>query len=1025
MAMPRGLVDRLMTPPAHLRLSSRAASFLAILFLLLLPPVFFWRETLGRVTLADQDAVFWFYPIYALVAEQLRAGHLPLWNPLMYSGTPLFAQWQAGVLDPLNWIYLLSTSSRAMTIAQEASFALALLATFGYTRRLGLTRRASVVAAVIYALSGFAVARTIYPGLLHIVALTPLVLYFIERLAQRGRWRDAIGGALIVAWQIFAAHPQPFLYSSLLAAGYVLFCGFLRRREPDARAMFVSDTATSDGEARLPAALHRWRFLGQCAVMFAAGVLLAAVQLIPAWEFVSQSVRQRVPYEFFTLHSLHPLTLLTTLFPFFHGQGKAIYHLPYWGPYWHSNEAQIYLGVLALSLAAAGAFYAWRERSRVGMFWSFAAVAGVMLSLGKYAGPVAWMLYRVPVLSDFRSPNRHWMEVTLAIAVLAGYAVDRLLRQDARAVARPAQIIAGLLTAGCCLVGAFVLWRKDLAEAIIRALPDLGNLPRGFLQPAGAEFYLPMISAMAALVMLLVFTSARRRQRWYGLLLALLLVDFHLYAAFAPINNPDKLEALIGKAMPEALVDQQNERAPPRYHVVLNPAAGEFNPYWFYGYEMATGYDPLVSTRYKTFSGIDEAGRSHLQTMLDARDRTLDLLNVRYLLVAPQFLGQLAAGSAPTAAGSKRIELGGIAFADDQSSAVDLRAGQQASFSADEGIGEALAIVSALANAAEVADGEEVAEIVIGCGPGERWTASLRAGRETAEWAYERADVRTRIRHARAPVAENYPGDASASFEAHSYLARITLPPEVASCGSARFVQISSKARGQVALSLKRLAFYDSASGRSVPLRRTVTSPLTDVARWRELPMRSSVPAYQGFRIYENLRALPRVWLTERVVPLAESEQLRLIHGRMADAGGQVFDPLSTALVEPDVAARLDQALLKPSGDSAGVSEKEPDRGWVKIVSRQPAAIVMEAEAARPTMLVLSEITFPGWRAKVDGQETELWRVNYLLRGVALTPGRHRVELVYWPRSLLVGAAVSIVTALGLLLSGLRSRRRS
>ncbi len=47
---------------------------------------------------------------------------------------------------------------------------------------------------------------------------------------------------------------------------------------------------------------------------------------------------------------------------------------------------------------------------------------------------------------------------------------------------------------------------------------------------------------------------------------------------------------------------------------------------------MATGYDPLVNQRYKKFSGIDEAGRSNLLTMLSDRDRTLDLLNVGFVL---------------------------------------------------------------------------------------------------------------------------------------------------------------------------------------------------------------------------------------------------------------------------------------------------------------------------------------------------------------------------------------------------------
>src|SRR5262245_27070229 len=141
----------------------------------------------------------------------------------------MFAEWQAGALDPINWIYLIETTSRALTFSLEISFAIALLATFSYTRSLGFNRRAAIVSAVIYSLSGFAVGRSLYPGFLRIVALAPFVLYFAEKLYQQGRWRYVAGGALIVAWQVFAAHPQPLVYSSLLACAYALFCALFRK----------------------------------------------------------------------------------------------------------------------------------------------------------------------------------------------------------------------------------------------------------------------------------------------------------------------------------------------------------------------------------------------------------------------------------------------------------------------------------------------------------------------------------------------------------------------------------------------------------------------------------------------------------------------------------------------------------------------------------------------------------------------------------------------------------------------------
>jgi Bacterial membrane protein YfhO len=819
-----------------LSISPRRADLLSFAFLLLLPLLFFWRETLGYFTLGTADVIFWFYPIWKLAVEQVKSGQLPLWNPYNYSGTPLFAQWQPGLLDPFNWIQLLGPSSRTLTISQQASFSVALLGMFMFARQLGMMRRASIVSAVIYALNGYLVARTIYPGLLHITALMPLVLLCTERLYQTGSRRAVVFGGLIVAWQILAGHPQPLLYSSLLASAYAIFCAFLRRTQsPD----FQIDPAnTGSGPAATQhSGAARMRFLIRFAMMFIIGIALSAVQLMPAWEVANQSERHRVPYEIFGMNSIHPITLLTTIFPFFHGGGNAIYQLPYWGNYWNHHETQIYLGVLALSLAISAAFCFWRERSRLILFWSGVPIVACVLALGIYLEPIARIVYQIPLLNLFRSPGRHWMEVAMAVAILAGYAVNHILRGGGQAAARVVQIVASVLTLLTAAIGGFILWRRDQAEAFIRGLPEMGFLSQGFLQQAGPEFYLPIISSVFLLAVLLTFVRTGRPGRWYLLLLSFLIIDFSLYAAFAPINRPGKLESgkyesPIGKSILPELAAQQSEHNPIRYHVLINPGPIAFNPYWFYGHEMATGYDPLINTRYNRFSSIDEVGRSTLPTLLAARDRTLDLLNVHYLLIPRRML------------------------------------------------------------------------------------------------------------------------DAS------------------------------------------------------------IRDCLRDNARWREFTVTTPDPGGHDMSVYQNTKALPRVWLVNRVELQPDHQQLQLIRGDTIEANGSAFDPLKTALIDPSDATKLDRSLLdyaETKHDEAG--SKIPGEP-VEIRERKTSRMIISADITRPSLLVMSEPVFPGWHARVDGREVELLRVNYLLRGIELAPGRHNVEIFYWPSSLTLGGIISGLTAL-------------
>jgi uncharacterized membrane protein YfhO len=95
--------------------------------------------------------------------------------------------------------------------------------------------------------------------------------------------------------------------------------------------------------------------------------------------------------------------------------------------------------------------------------------------------------------------------------------------------------------------------------------------------------------------------------------------------------------------------------------------------------------------------------------------------------------------------------------------------------------------------------------------------------------------------------------------------------------------------------------------------------------------------------------------------------------------------------------------------EPAGTFGAADPEGRVDIVEYTPTHIVLRSAARAPAFLVLSEIFVPGWRAEVDGVATPIRRTDYVLRGLELAAGEHRIELVYAPRSLRVGAAISIL----------------
>lgn len=96
-----------------------------------------------------------------------------------------------------------------------------------------------------------------------------------------------------------------------------------------------------------------------------------------------------------------------------------------------------------------------------------------------------------------------------------------------------------------------------------------------------------------------------------------------------------------------------------------------------------------------------------------------------------------------------------------------------------------------------------------------------------------------------------------------------------------------------------------------------------------------------------------------------------------------------------------------------------------RILELSAARLRFEVDTPTPGVLVVSDTYYPGWRAEVDGESAEVVPADVALRGVAVPAGTSTVELVFRPTSVLIGAAVSSLTLLALLVAtALRSRRR-
>ena len=89
----------------------------------------------------------------------------------------------------------------------------------------------------------------------------------------------------------------------------------------------------------------------------------------------------------------------------------------------------------------------------------------------------------------------------------------------------------------------------------------------------------------------------------------------------------------------------------------------------------------------------------------------------------------------------------------------------------------------------------------------------------------------------------------------------------------------------------------------------------------------------------------------------------------------------------------------------------------IRLTSYEPNRLVYETSSAKDGVAVFSEIYYPGWQAKIDGQPVDIARADYILRVMNVPAGQHTIEMWFDPQSLHVTESIAYAS-LALLLIG-------
>lgn len=122
--------------------------------------------------------------------------------------------------------------------------------------------------------------------------------------------------------------------------------------------------------------------------------------------------------------------------------------------------------------------------------------------------------------------------------------------------------------------------------------------------------------------------------------------------------------------------------------------------------------------------------------------------------------------------------------------------------------------------------------------------------------------------------------------------------------------------------------------------------------------------------------------------------------------------------VSPRHVALVDEKFKQALGDPSTVSADST--AHVTLLSYEPNELNYEVNSSKGGVVVFSEIYYPGWTAKMDGQDIPIGRADYVLRAVQVPAGKHHIEMVFKPSSITTTETIAWISLalLMLLLAG-------
>lgn len=387
--------------------------FLILVVLILFSPVF----TASSDKMLFGDDLFRSYGFFRMFfAGAIKSGQVPWWNPYLFSGMPFIANPSVASLYPVNWLYILMPLKIAFPAITIIHICLAMFGMFFLGRRVispALSKISAIGMAIIFGLSGYMIAR-VWAGHTEIiasVAFMPWVIGLFIKTLEKPTRRLIFITALVLTVQILSGYQTIAMFTLEIVGITALLYSIKQKSLKPIMVLFLT---------------------------LATGLLLSAVQLIPAFEFMGKSIRTLdFPYSWTIQGSFVFNNFRMFINPFIYGDQYT-----FTGPAPNYHEHAAFVSVTGLILAFVAIVYGFISKLRehkktkpnggnilliLGL-GILITIFSFWISLGESAPinlhKILWTL--IPTYKNIRMPVRHLIIAVFGLSMLAGIGLNVL-----------------------------------------------------------------------------------------------------------------------------------------------------------------------------------------------------------------------------------------------------------------------------------------------------------------------------------------------------------------------------------------------------------------------------------------------------------------------------------------------------------------------------------------------------------------------------------------------------------------------